>query len=72
MAKYVFDPNNVVDGLVLLQVNPEVAVDLKSDSPTYGYTFKRVKECWVLFEKLSPLWLEAAWGQSSDMMVQIG
>lgn len=72
MSKYVFNPYNEVDGLTLLRVNPDVAADFKSSSPTYGFTFKKVKGCWVLFEKLSPLWLDAALDQASDMMVQVG
>ena len=71
-TQYVYQPFNVIDDLTQLQLIPDVRVDLRKDSMTYGYLFRYIDGEWRPTEKLDELGLMQAIDQSEDGMVVIG
>lgn len=71
---YYFEPRNVLpNGLTLLQVNPDCAVQLELSARDYGWLYIRgADNQWVTHRKLSAGELEAAWDQASDCNVLHG
>lgn len=65
--------NSLPNGLTLLQVNPDCAVDLRTDSPTHGWLFVRGGDAqWVTYRKLEGVEFDQAWDQSVDGYVMQG
>lgn len=72
MTKYIDEPRNILpNGLTLLQINPELAADLKRESEYFGWLFYKGPEPhqWVKLRKLLPRELDDAYNQSEDMRV---
>ncbi len=68
---YINEPFNVTEtGLTLLQINPEIAAELRSDNRYYGWLFYRHTDGqWVTLRKLSPDEISEANDQAEDMQV---
>lgn len=66
--------NNILkNGLVLVQQNPDCAVDLKSDSRFYGWLFVRGPEGqWITHRELTALEIMQAEDQRDYGIVQQG
>ena len=72
MSEYYFEARNVMpNGLTLLQINPDYAVDLRKGSQFYGWLFHRGPEPdqWVSERHLDPLELRQASEQAEDSRV---
>jgi hypothetical protein len=71
MPRYVNEPfNTLPNGLTLVQINPERAVDLNKESQFCGWLFWHHPDGqWVTERKLSTREIEDAYDQSSDMRV---
>lgn len=71
-SQYVNELRNVLpNGLTLVQINPQRAVNLQKESTTYGWLFYPGPEIdqWVTLRKLSPAEIEEANDQAADMAV---
>jgi hypothetical protein len=71
-SQYVNEPRNILaNGLTLVQINPQRAVNLQKESATYGWLFYPGPEIdqWVTLRKLSPGEIDEANDQASDMTV---
>lgn len=68
------EPRNVLsNGLTLLQVNPDCAVQLDPEMKDFGWLYIRGNDKqWVTFRKLSLLEIDQAQDQASDMSVLQG
>jgi hypothetical protein len=64
--------NVLPNGLILLQVNPHCAVELRPEHQQYGWLFHKINDRWVTVEKLSGLDLRQAQEQAEDMHVKQG
>lgn len=72
MSEYYFEPRNVLpNGLTLLQINPDCAVDLRVQSRGYGWLYHKGEEPdqWISVRRLEPLELRQAREQAEDMRV---
>lgn len=74
MSRYFQDPTAQLapslQGLTLIQINPEVAVDLKNKSENFGWIFtKEENETWTKLRKLESLELVEVWEQVADMSI---
>lgn len=74
MSRYFQDPTAQLapslQGLTLIQINPEVAVDLKNKSENFGWIFtKEDGNSWTKLRKLESLELVEVWEQVSDMSI---
>lgn len=67
-------PHNVLpNGLTLLQVNPDCAVQLDSKARDYGWLYvKGADGQWVTHRKLQAVEVEQAYDQAADMVVLQG
>lgn len=65
--------NQLPNGLTLLQVNPDCAVELEPTARAYGWLYTRGSAGqWVTMRKLSAFELETAHDQAADMAVLQG
>lgn len=71
MSRYIQEPRNITEtGLTLLQINPDLAADLRQESSYFGWLFWHHPDGqWVTSRKLSPAEIEEAYEQSADMNV---
>ena len=71
---YIQNPHNVLlNGLTLLQVNPDCAARLDVGAKDHGWLYIRGADGqWVTMRKLSDAEIETAWDQSADMAVLLG
>jgi hypothetical protein len=71
MSEYYFEPRNILpNGLTLLQINPDCAVDLRVQSPGYGWLYhKGEPDQWISVRRLEPLELRQAREQAEDSQV---
>lgn len=53
-------------GLTLIQINPDIAIELAGDSKEQGHMYKKENDKWVFFKKASPVELNDIWDQVSD------
>ena len=71
---YTIIPRNVLpNGLTLLQVNPDCAVQLDPQARDYSWLYvKGADGQWVTHRKLAPSEIEEAYDQATDMVVLQG
>jgi len=74
MSDYIKTPHNrLSNGLTLLQVNPDCAVQLDTRDPRYGWLYtKGAGGQWVTLRKLDANEIETAYDQEADMVVLQG
>ncbi len=70
---YIQDPmaqlRQDLNGLNLLQINPDVAIDLRLESENYGWTFMKKDSDLEKFAKLNEHDIDSAQDQLADMMI---
>ncbi len=71
--EYIQDPNlqlrKDLNGLTLIQINPDIAIDVRNKSENYGWIFEKEEEKWKKLRKLDANEIDQAWDQISDMAV---
>jgi len=70
---YIIDPlaqlRPDLNGLTLLQINPDVAIDLRRESETVGWTFIKDGTKWIKYRLLDSNELDNAQDQLADMAI---
>jgi hypothetical protein len=70
---YIEDPlaqlRKDLNDLSLVQINPDVAVDLRLESENYGWAFTKKESEWEKIRKLDANDIERAHDQLSEMMI---
>ena len=74
MSEYTYVPRNVLlNGLTLLQTNPDCAIQLDPSSNDYGWLYiKGADGQWVTHRKVDGIELDFAHDQAADMQVLNG
>jgi hypothetical protein len=71
--EYIEDPlaqlSKDLNGLSLVQINPEIAVDLRLESENYGWAFTKKDSEWEKLRYLDANDIDSAHEQLSDMMI---